>query len=139
MTPRREDALRPAVAETLRKRGCRVRHEVAFNERIADLVGVDGETVVAVELKLEDWRTALTQARAYQVGAPRSYVALPIDLARDVAEEHGEAFEEPGVGLLGVDPPGTVRTLIEARISDRTLPFLKAAIRDKVNGGQQTF
>lgn len=128
MPRRSEEALRHPVRTHLERRGFRVRDEVRFNGRVADLVGARDGEVVAVELKLDDWRQALTQARAYQVGAPLSYVALPAPTARGVADRHRDAFAAEGVGLLGVDPPDGVAVEIRAEPSDRTLPFLAEAL-----------
>jgi hypothetical protein len=38
--------------------------------RRADLIGTRDDALVAVELKLRDWREALRQAIAYQLAAP---------------------------------------------------------------------
>lgn len=125
---RSEEGLRYPVRSFLERQGYRVRDEVRFNGRIADLVGARDGEVVAVELKLDDWREALTQARAYQVGAPLSYVALPRPTACEVADRNRDAFAADGVGLVAVDPPGDVEVLVEAEPSDRTLPFLAEAL-----------
>lgn len=125
---RSEEGLRYPVRSFLQRRGYRVQDEVRFNGRIADLVASRDDRVVAVELKLEDWETALTQARAYQVGAPLAYVALPDPVAGEVVDRHEAAFVADGVGLLGVDPPDRVEVLVDADPSDRTLPFLAEAL-----------
>lgn len=157
MPPRFEEDLRPHVRRHFEDLGYAVRDEVPFNGRVADLVavragdgtgrgdgggsgtdvkanagaGADGTSrdVVAVELKLADWRQAHVQAKAYQLGARRSYVALPLPRARRVVADQAARFQRSGVGLLGVETRartsfGAVRRLLEARPSDRTLPFL---------------
>lgn len=128
--PEREEGLRPPVREHLEATGFEVRDEVRFNGRVADLVGVRGDQVVAVELKLRDWTTAHDQAKAYQVGAHRAAVALPHGKAESVAAKQSR-FEESGVGLWGVTwPGGEVEVLRRSEPADRTLPFLAAALRD---------
>lgn len=152
MPPRTEEDLRPHVRRHFEDLGYAVLDEVPFNGRVADLVAVrDGpaasggpgdpgepgdpgasarrDDVVAVELKLSDWQKAHVQAKAYQLGARRTYVALPLGKARRVAADHAARFQRSGVGLLGVQVAartsfGAVRRLLEARPSDRTLPFL---------------
>lgn len=129
-TPPLEEALRDPVATWLQDHGYAVRHEVYFNGRVADLVATTDDAVVAVELKLRDWTTALTQARAYQLGASRVYVALPHDR---VVRLDGklQRFRDAGVGLLGVTwPGGEVREVVEPAPSDRTLPFLETGLRE---------
>jgi hypothetical protein len=130
MAPDREEALRDPVRDHLAAAGYDVRDEVRFNGRVADLVGVRGDRVVAVELKLRDWTTAHAQAKAYQVGAHRTVVALPHEKAVPV-EAKQTRFEASGVGLWGVTfPAGDVKRLRRAREADRTLPFLAEALRD---------
>lgn len=129
--PPAEEALRAPVARYLAAQGYAVHHEVRFNGRIADVLGVQGDDVVAVELKLSDWRGAHVQAKAYQVGARRTFVALPLHRIPRIERRGGlERFHASGVGLLGVPwPQGDVRCVLDARSSDRTLPFLAHALQ----------
>lgn len=134
------------VARHFQDRGYRVAREVDVNGRFADIVALGDDLVaaaatagskaettgdlVAVELKLTDWRGALRQAMAYQVGVERSYVGLPLDTAMTVLRRRN-AYEAEGVGLLAVHPPdGSVRELIPARRSPRHLPFLADRLRE---------
>lgn len=121
-----EAALAPPVARHLQGQGYRTFLEVPFNGRIADIIAVKDEEVVAVELKLADYRTAHRQAVAYQVGCHRSFVALPFEAAMLCLRKHKHAFDESGAGLLGVRmPDGDVRELLPARHHEqRFLPFL---------------
>lgn len=100
-----------------------MRLEVPLHGRIADVLGQRGEELVAVELKLEDWREALSQAMHYQLAAHRAYIAMPLNAAI-VPLRNRTRLERQGVGLLGIHPLGEVRTLLEARESARRLPFL---------------
>lgn len=104
--------------------------EVPVLSRIADLVGVRDDGLVAVELKLRDWRRALQQAIAYQIAADRSWVAMPLTAACAAYRQRWR-FEAEGIGLLAVDDRGAVRAPIPAQPSPRLLPFLK----DRVLGG----
>lgn len=115
--------LREPVGTHWRETGWQVRFEVPLNGRYADLVAQRGDEMVAIELKLEDWREALAQAMHYQLAAHRSYIAMPLNQAI-VPLRNRTRLERQGVGLLGVHPLGEVRTLLEARESSRRLPFL---------------
>jgi hypothetical protein len=86
-------------------------------------VASQGEDLVAVELKLEDWREALGQAMHYQLAARRAYIAMPLNGAILPLRQRSR-LERQGVGLLAVAPLGDVRTLVEAKESTRRLPFL---------------
>lgn len=123
----REEALRAPTATFLRDLGFAVHHEVPINRRIADLVAV-GPQLVAVELKLTDWRAGLRQAMAYQLACPRSYLCLPFPRAVAMTRK-AHYFEREAVGVLGCLPGGEVRVVIEAQRSGRTLPFLAHHLR----------
>lgn len=95
--------------------------------RRADLVGARDSEVVAIELKMRDWRQALQQAVAYQVGADRAWVAMPL-VAASRAYRHRYRFEAEGVGLLAVDDRGLVRAPLPAGASPRLLPFVREGL-----------
>jgi len=73
--------------------------------------------IITVEVKVEDWRHAVTQAARNRIFAHRSYVALPATVAERIRPQH--IFRELGIGLLAVEPGGMVRVLRRAR---RTMP-----------------
>ena len=125
--PLLERDLSAPVAGHLESLGYRVFAEVDIAGRWADLVGI-GADVVAVELKLRAWREAVRQATAYQLAADRAYVALPLRAAQR-AHRGRFAFEREGIGLLAVDPGGSVRTVIPAGPSPRQMPSLTAGVR----------
>lgn len=129
---RQESELTQPLSAWLESDGYRVWPEVPIVARRADLVGTRGSEVVALELKLRDWREALRQATAYQVGADRSYVAMPLAAASQ-AYRHRFRFESEGVGLLAVDDRGSVRNPVPARPSPRLLPFVREGIVAWVN------
>lgn len=118
-----EASLRDPVGQHYRQEGFAVRHEVNLNGRYADLVAHRAGEVVAVELKLEDWREALAQAMHYQLAAHKAYIAMPLNQAILPLRQRSR-LERQGVGLLAVHALGEVRTLLEARESTRRLPFL---------------
>ena len=122
----RESDLAGSVRSFLESRGYSVIDEVAVGGRRADLVGI-GESIAAVELKLRDWRTALRQAMAYQLGAEYVWVAMPLASAA-VAFRYRDRFDQEGVGLLGVIG-AECRTIIEAVRSPRFLPPLAETAR----------
>ena len=91
--------------------------------RWVDLLAV-GRDLVAVELKVRDWRTALRQAMSYQLGANYSLVAMPFDHVFS-ALTYRHMFDKEGIGLMAVKAPfGEVRTLIEPQASPRLMPFV---------------
>ncbi len=130
----KEEELRRPVAEFLRRRGRKVHHEVPINGRIADVVGV-GQDLVAVELKLSDWRGGLRQAMDYQLACSHAYLCLPFDKALRMAYK-AYYFEKEGVGVLGYIPgKGEIRVVIGSRPSRRLLPFLADFLQDTLSRG----
>lgn len=132
VVPRLEAELAPPVADHLTGLGYETFLEVPFNGRIADVIGVKGEEVVAVELKLRDYRTAHRQAMAYQVGCHRTYVALPLSVSLECLRRHRHEFNQSGAGLLAVNMAAArpdVRELLAPRFHEgRFLPFLGEAL-----------
>jgi hypothetical protein len=69
--------------------------------------------VIAIEVKVSDWRKATHQAIRNTIVAHRSYVALPSTVAYRVRDE--ELIQSFGIGILSVDAGGTVKTVRRAR------------------------
>ncbi len=101
--------------------------EVPILGRRADLIGARDDALVAVELKMSDWREALRQAIAYQLAADRTWVAMPLSSASSAYRQRWR-FEAEGVGLLAVDDRGVVRTPIRAGPSPRLLPYVRERV-----------
>lgn len=59
--------------------------------------------LTAFEMKLKDWRRALTQAFRYSYFSDRSIVVLPAAVA-DRAQRHLEVFQRLGIGLWSYEP-----------------------------------
>ena len=76
--------------------------EVPFYNKRIDVVGVNRSTseLIAIELKLEDWKKALQQAAMDQLGGNRAYVAL---WHKNIHRADIEKFKECGIGLLEVN------------------------------------
>ncbi len=128
-----ERDLAPPVATHFLDLGYDVAAEVEIAGRWADLVAAGSEDVVAVELKLRDWRGAVRQAMAYQLAADRAFVALPLWRAQEAFRSR-HAFEREGIGLLAVDPGGGVRTVLAPGPSPRRMPPLTDAVRARLHG-----
>jgi hypothetical protein len=69
--------------------------------------------VVAIEVKVGDWRRAASQAIRNSIFAHRSFVALPKHVAARARSE--ELFREYGIGILAVEDGGEVHVAKRAR------------------------
>jgi hypothetical protein len=82
--------------------------EFFYSRGRTDVVAVDeGETLIAFEAKLKDWKTALHQAYRNTCFAHTSYVVLPKEAALIAFRFVGE-FEKRGVGLCYIDDSNLV-------------------------------
>jgi hypothetical protein len=130
-----EAELREPIATWLEEAGFDVRVEVPILSRRADLLGSQGTSVTAIEMKMRRWAEALRQAIAYQLAADTVWVAMPLDAAAR-AYRHRWTFEAERVGLLAVDDRGHVRAPIRAGSSPRLLPFLRERVLENWNSGR---
>ena len=73
--------------------------------------------IVAVEIKVQNWRRGLAQAARNQIFAHRSYLALPEPVAQRIKAD--KLFRIFGVGIVGITPSGRIRIVRAAR---RTKP-----------------
>lgn len=131
--PAPEESLRVPVVRHFQRLGYDVSIEVPFYSRYADVAGVNGRgDVFAVELKLADWRAALQQAKAYQLGATKSYVGLPVGKLTTPLN-HKALFLRDGVGLLAIDhETGAVEERLPPGPSPRLLPWAARAVGDLI-------
>ena len=126
--PLRERDLLGPVASHFQDLGYEAFAEVEIAGRWADFVAVSDEELIAVELKLRAWREAIRQAMAYQLGADRAFVAMPLVEAHQ-AYRGRFAFEREGIGLLAVDDAERVRTVLNPAPSPRRFPPLTDSLR----------
>lgn len=68
-------------------------------------------SLVAVELKLKDWRRAVAQAGRYRLFAERSFVAMPATVMSAKLETEARRNR---VGLLAIDSAAGVEVVLEA-------------------------
>lgn len=69
--------------------------------------------IVAVEIKVGNWRRGLVQAARNRIFAHRSYLGLPESVARRV--KRNKLFRAFGVGIIGIAPSGRIHIAKEAR------------------------
>lgn len=87
------------VNKYLREKGFLYKNEVKFLERKIDIVGVKNKRVIAIEVKIKNWKKALQQAITCKLCSHYVYVAfwqryLPKNLS---------IFENYGIGIMSVN------------------------------------
>lgn len=75
--------------------------------------------IVAIEVKVTNWRRAICQASRNRIFTHQSYVALPIETGKRVRRL--PVITQLGLGVLGVEAAGKVRLLRRAK---RTRPLV---------------
>ena len=96
--------------------------EFYYQRGRTDVVFTVNESVIAVEAKLQDWRTAMHQAFRNRCFAHRSYVLLPKEIALRAHRYAGE-FDRRRVGICYLEQTEIV-VLHSAAESDPIEPWL---------------
>jgi hypothetical protein len=106
--------------------GCtQLKRELPIGLRRIDIVGLKGREIIAVELKLRDWRGALGQAWRNRVCSHWSYVALPYVVASHIATEE---FKRYGIGVWAVRG-SRITVASEPELSPCLEPFLATVMQ----------
>jgi hypothetical protein len=85
------------VADFFVSEGYKVRAEVSNLGQSADLVATRGRWVTFIEVKVRDWRSALTQCTAHRLVADYICIALGTKGVSDAART---AAADAGIGLI---------------------------------------
>lgn len=108
------------VSDYLCNQGYQVFHEIKIGYCRADLVGFKQDMVVAVELKLCDWKKAIVQAKNYQLGADYVYLAFPLNKSFNILRKAEYLLKAENIGLLVVEETTCeIREIIKAKPSER--------------------
>jgi hypothetical protein len=84
--------------------------------------------LVAVELKLRDWRKACVQASQYLIFADAAVVAMPASRVTSALLEEAERL---GLGVVGVTAEGVVE-YVQADISAPADPWFRARASEQL-------
>lgn len=109
------------IAELLRSGGFSVYLEVPFLSRSIDIVAIKDGKIVAIELKLSDWRKAIMQSSDHLHGADQSFVCLPRKTR--INDEMIEMVLDRGLGLMFYDEEeNSVEEILAAQESEIVWP-----------------
>ena len=110
------------VVDYFKKQGHVVKREVRIGFCRADIVAFKEGKVTAVELKLNDWKKAIVQAKNYQLGTDFVYLAFPLMKSFNVLRKAEVTLKKEGIGLLTVNEETCkVSKIIDASQSRRTM------------------
>jgi len=110
------------VIKFLKNKGYHVKKEVRIGFCRADIVGIKNNVVVAVELKLNDWKKAIIQAKNYQLGSDYVYIAFPLKNIYNVIRKTELKLKNEGIGLLAInEKTNKVKVVIESKKSKKMM------------------
>jgi len=124
-----ERSLRKPVREFFHHRDYDVSDEVPLFSRRIDIVAKRRSEVVSVELKLENWKEAIDQARLNLRVSDYSYVALR-EQSRGFSGELLSLFIQYGIGLLCIN--GTAYEVLRPDRSHAIQPYLRKEFLTKL-------
>jgi len=106
------------VINYFQSQGYQVRREVKIGFCRADIVAFKNRKTTAIELKLNNWKKAISQAKNYQLGADFVYIAFPLMKSFKVMKKAEHIFQKEGIGFLIINEETCkVRELIKAKKS----------------------
>jgi hypothetical protein len=119
------------VSDYFKNQGYVVKKEVRIGFCKADIVAFKGDLVTAVELKLQNWKRAIIQAKNYQLGSDYVYIAFPLMKSYSILRKAEFNLKSNGIGFLIVnEKTSKVCEIIEARKSNKKIGTLTL---DRVN------
>ena len=116
----REFELTKPVSDFFVGRGFKVFREVKIGYCRADLVAFKDNTATAIELKLNDRKKAIIQAKNYQLASDYVYLAFPLMKSYSILRKSEHILKKEGIGLLTVnEETGKVSKIINPQLSKR--------------------
>lgn len=99
----REFELAKPVSDFFVGRGFKVFREVKIGYCRADLVAFKNNTATAIELKLNNRKKAIIQAKNYQLASDYVYLAFPLMKSYSILRKSEHILRKEGIGLLTVN------------------------------------
>ncbi len=101
--------------------------EVPLLGRCVDLMYISGNSLIAIEFKLFDWRKAIMQSYDHKLGADFAYICI---LERKVTTNMQKEFQQAGVGLIFYREKGRwpFELVIKAPKSNETWPAVRSRV-----------
>jgi len=114
------------VSDYFKKQGYLVKHEIKIGFNIADLVAFKKDEVVAIELKLSDWKKAIIQVKNYQLGSDYVYLAVPLMRSYNIIRKSEHILKKNGIGLLVIkEEDCNVSEIIKPKKSTKKIASIK--------------
>jgi hypothetical protein len=117
-----EQELYKPVYDYFKKQGYTIRFEVRIGFCRADIVALKKKETVGVELKINNWKKAVIQAKNYQLGCDYAYIAFPLNRVFNILRKAEHILKKEGIGLLVVKEKNCdVCKIIDAEKSNKKM------------------
>jgi hypothetical protein len=88
--------------------------EVPIFSSSVDMVVLEGENILAIEFKINDWQRAINQAKKHFLAADYCYICIPKPKTPDACSRIESTIKETGVGLFYFKRDGELVNLVKA-------------------------
>ena len=110
------------VEDYLKQKDFTVKKEIRIGYCRADIVGFKKNVVLSVELKLNNWKKAIIQAKNYQLGSDFVYLAFPLQKIHNILRKAEFSLDKDGIGLLSINEKSSkVKVILNAKKSRRMI------------------
>jgi hypothetical protein len=110
------------VEDYLRCKGFKIKKEVRIGYCRADIVGFKKNIVLSIELKMNNWKKAIIQAKNYQLGSDFVYIAFPLQRIHCILRKAELNLKNNGIGLLSInEKTSKVKIVINAKKSKKMM------------------
>jgi len=128
------------VSDYFIEHGYTIKYEIRIGFCRADLVAFKKDKVVAVELKLSDWKKAIVQTKNYQLGADYVYLAVPLMKSYNIIRKSEHILIKNGIGLLSVNEKNCeVTKIIKAKKSKKKIASIKVEEISRIRKNRTKF
>jgi hypothetical protein len=110
------------VSDYFNKKGYVIKREIRIGYCRADIVGFKNNQVISVELKMNNWKKAIIQAKNYQLGSDYVYIGFPLQKIYNVIRKAESILKNEGIGLISINEKTTkVNIVIKPKKSKRLI------------------
>jgi len=110
------------VYDYFKKQGYKIRFEVKIGFCRADIVAFKKEETIGIELKINNWKKAIIQAKNYQLGCDYTYLVFPLNRVFNILRKAEHILKKEGIGLIVInEKTSDVCKIIDAEKSNKKM------------------
>ena len=117
-----EQIMYKPVYDYFKKQGYKIRFEVKIGFCRADIVAFKKEETIGIELKINNWKKAIIQAKNYQLGCDYTYLVFPLNRVFNILRKAEHILKKEGIGLIVInEKTSDVCKIIDAEKSNKKM------------------